>query len=90
MASVSPVKEEIYADKLVKGTPADLCVNVNGREFIRELLAAGIDVLDLYPSLMAARSGDEPPHYSYQRYDTHWALPGMLAAMVSATSHKFD
>ena len=35
-----PVKEEIYADKLVKGTPADLCVNVNGREFIREMLAA--------------------------------------------------
>ena len=76
-----PVKEEIYADKLVPGTPADLCVNVNGREFVREMLAAGIDVLDLYPALMAARSGDEPPHYSYQRYDTHWALPGMLAAM---------
>lgn len=76
-----PVKEEIYADKLVPGTPADLCVNVNGREFIREMLEAGIDVLDLYPALMAARAGDEPPHYSYQRYDTHWALPGMLAAM---------
>ena len=76
-----PVKEEIYADKLVPGTPADRCVNVNGREFIREMLAAGIDVLDLYPALMAARAGDEPPHYSYQRYDTHWALPGMLAAL---------
>ena len=81
-----PVKEEIYADKLVSGTAADLCVNVNGREFIREMLAAGIDVLDLYPSLMAARSGDEPPHYSYQRYDTHWALPGMLAAMEQLAS----
>lgn len=76
-----PVKEEIYADKLIDGTPSDLCVNVNGREFIREMLAAGIDVLDLYPALVSARSSDEPPHYSYQRYDTHWALPGMLAAM---------
>ena len=76
-----PVKEEIYADKLVPGTPADRCVNVNGREFIREMLTAGIDVLDLYPALMAARAGDEPLHYSYQRYDTHWALPGMLAAL---------
>lgn len=76
-----PVKEEVYADKLVEGTSADLCVNVNGREFIREMLAAGIDVLDLFPALKAARFGDEPPHYSYQRYDTHWALPGMLAAM---------
>lgn len=76
-----PVKEEVYADKIVAGTPSDLCVNVNGREFIREMLSAGIDVLDLYPALVAARAADEPPHYSYQRYDTHWALPGMLAAM---------
>ena len=81
-----PVKEEIYADKLVPGTPADHCVNVNGREFIREMLTAGIDVLDLYPALMAARAGDEPLHYSYQRYDTHWALPGMLAAMEQLAS----
>lgn len=76
-----PVKEEIYADRLVEGTPADLCVNPAGREFTREMLSAGIDVLDVYPALMAAKAGDEPPHYSYQRYDTHWSLPGMLAAM---------
>ena len=37
--------------------------------------------MDLSPALKAARAGDEPPHFSYQRYDTHWALPGMLAAM---------
>ena len=76
-----PVKEEVYADKLVPGTPADVCVNVNGQKFIRQMLEAGIDVMDLYPALKAARAGDEPPHFSYQRYDTHWALPGMLAAM---------
>lgn len=76
-----PVKEEIYGERLVDGTAADLCVNPAGREFTREMLAAGLDVLDLYPALMAAKSGDEPPHYSYQRYDTHWSLPGMLAAM---------
>lgn len=76
-----PVKEEIYGERLVEGTAADLCVNPAGREFTREMLAAGLDVLDLYPALMAAKSGDEPPHYSYQRYDTHWALPGMLASM---------
>ena len=76
-----PVKEEIYGERLVEGTAADLCVNPAGREFTHEMLAAGLDVLDLYPALMAAKSGDEPPHYSYQRYDTHWALPGMLAAM---------
>ncbi len=76
-----PVKEEIYADRMVPGTAADLCVATSGREFIKEMLNAGIDVLDLYPALMSAKSGDEAPHFSYQRYDTHWALPGMLAAM---------
>ncbi len=76
-----PVKEEIYGEKIVPGTAADLCVNPEGRAFTQELLEAGIDVLDIYPALMAAKSGDEPPHYSYQRYDTHWALPGELAAM---------
>lgn len=81
-----PVKEEIYGDKIVPGTAADLCVNPNGREFTRELLAAGIDVLDIYPALMSAKSGDEPPHYSFQRYDTHWALPGEIAAMEMLAS----
>ena len=81
-----PVKEEIYAERLVAGTPADLCVNPAGREFTREMLAAGLDVLDIYPSLMAAKAGDEPPRFSYQRYDTHWALPGMLAAMEQLAS----
>lgn len=76
-----PVKEEIYADKVVPGTSAELCVNPNGREFVREMLNAGIDVLDLYPALMLAKNTDEAPRYSYQRYDTHWSLPGMLAAM---------
>ena len=76
-----PVKEEIYGERLVEGTTEDLCVNPAGREFTREMLAAGLDVLDLYPALMAAKAGDEAPRYSYQRYDTHWALPGMLAAM---------
>ncbi len=76
-----PVKEEIYGERLVEGTAADLCVNPAGREFTREMLAAGLDVVDLYPALMAAKAGDEAPHYSYQRYDTHWALPGMLAAL---------
>lgn len=76
-----PVKEEIYGEKLVPGTASDLCVNPEGRAFTQELLEAGIDVLDIYPALMAAKAGDEPPHYSFQRYDTHWALPGELAAM---------
>lgn len=81
-----PVKEEIYAEKMVPGTVSDLCVATAGHEFVREMLAAGIDVLDVYPALMAAKAGDEGTRFSYQRYDTHWALPGMLAAMEQLAS----
>lgn len=76
-----PTKEELYPDRLIPGTPQDLCVNPHGRDFVREMLMAGIDVLDLYPALAAARGGDVAPHFAYQRYDTHWATPGLLAAM---------
>ncbi len=81
-----PTKEEIYLDRLIPGTAKDLCVNIHGREFIREMLAAGLDVLDLYPTLLAARESDVPPHFAYQRYDTHWATPGLLAAMEQLAS----
>ncbi len=76
-----PTKEAVYADKMIAGTPRRLCVDVAGREFVRKLLAAGIDVLDLYPALENARAADDGEHFSFQKFDTHWALPGLLAAM---------
>jgi len=56
-------------------------VDVAGRDIIRKLLAAGVDVLDVFPALQAARAGDDGEHFSFQKFDTHWALPGLLAAM---------
>lgn len=76
-----PVKEEIYPDRLIPGTPKGLCVDPRGRDFIRKALSAGLDVLDIYPALVAARNDDAAPMYAYQRYDTHWAKSGLLAAM---------
>lgn len=76
-----PTKEAVYADRMIAGTEPGLCVDVAGREFVRRLLAAGIDVLDLYPALENARAADDGEHFSFQKFDTHWALPGLLAAM---------
>lgn len=76
-----PTKEALYADKMVPGTADTLCVDVAGRDIIRKLLAAGVDVLDVFPALQAARAGDDGEHFSFQKFDTHWALPGLLAAM---------
>lgn len=82
-----PVKEEIYPDLLIPGTPKGLCVDPRGRDFIRKALYAGLDVLDIYPALIAARNDDAAPMYAYQRYDTHWAKSGLLAAMELLATH---
>ncbi len=76
-----PTKEALYADKMISGTADTLCVDVAGRDMVRKLLAAGVDVLDVFPALQAARAGDDGEHFSFQKFDTHWALPGLLAAM---------
>ena len=76
-----PTKESIYAERLIAGTSPELCVDVAGRDFIRQLLAAGIDVLDIYPALRSAKAGDDESHYSFQKFDTHWALAAELAAL---------
>ncbi len=76
-----PTKEAIYADKLVSETADTLCVDVAGRNFIRKLLAQGIDVLDVFPALRNARLADDSSAFSFQKFDTHWASPGFLSAM---------
>ena len=76
-----PTKEALYADKMISGTADTLCVDVAGRDMIRKLLAAGVDVLDVFPALQAAKASDDGEHFSFQKFDTHWALPGLLAAM---------
>lgn len=76
-----PTKEALYADKMISGTADTLCVDIAGRDIIRKLLAAGVDVLDVFPALQAARASDDAEHFSFQKFDTHWAAPGLLATM---------
>lgn len=76
-----PTKEAIYAERLVSGTEDTLCVDVAEVEFVRNLLEAGIDVLDIYPALRSAKAGDDEDHFSFQKFDTHWALSAELAAL---------
>ena len=45
------------------------------------MLESGLDVIDLYPILKAAKAGDQPPSFLFQRYDTHWATTGLLASL---------
>lgn len=81
-----PVKEALYADRLDSAVSDTLCVDVAGRKFVRDLLAAGVDVLDVYPAMRAARAADTDGHYSFEKFDTHWALNAELAALEEIAS----
>ena len=76
-----PTKESVYAHKLIPGTPDTLCVDVAGREFVRKMLESGLDVLDVFPVLLEARSNDGESGFAFQKNDTHWSLNGLLAVM---------
>lgn len=75
-----PTKEAVYADKLIPGTSDTLCVDVAGRNWIRRLLASGIDVLDVFPAMLAAKASDGE-NFIFEKYDTHWSLGGLLPVM---------
>lgn len=76
-----PTKEAVYAHKLIPGTSDTLCVDVAGRAFIRKMLESGLDVLDVFPALLGARSGDGENVFAFQKNDTHWSLTGLLSVM---------
>lgn len=76
-----PTKESVYAYKLIQGTSDTLCVDVAGRAFIRKMLESGLDVLDVFPVLLDARSSDGENGFAFQKNDTHWSLTGLLSVM---------
>ncbi len=76
-----PTKESVYPHRLIPGTPDTLCVDVAGRKFIRTMLESGLDVLDVFPTLLSARSNDSENGLAFQKNDTHWSENGLLAAM---------
>ena len=90
-----PNKEEIFPDELEPKQKALVgkVVNPYGRKFLQSLSQAGIEVVDLLPSFLAARVDHDNPRAEplYQRQDTHWTDRGLrLAAdIISARIKKY-
>jgi alginate O-acetyltransferase complex protein AlgJ len=87
-----PTKEEIFPDKLDPAQRARVgqVVNPYSRKLLADLAREGVEVVDLLPELLAARTrdkkGEEP---LYQRQDTHWTDRGLrLAAELVARRIK--
>src|SRR5262249_25897044 len=85
-------KEEIFPDKLDPTGRAHVgqVVNPYSRKLLADLARGGVEVVDLLPEFLAARSrdkrGEEP---LYQRQDTHWTDRGLrLAADLVAKRIK--
>lgn len=93
-----PTKEEIYPDKL--GTSAEdrrvgarlagKVVNPFERKFLLDLSEKGVEVLDLLPGFLEARTRDSAGKTPlYQSQDTHWTNHGLeLAARAVSTRIK--
>jgi alginate O-acetyltransferase complex protein AlgJ len=84
-----PNKSDVYFDKLpVDNPPKDEygIVNPYARKFLHDLQNAGVEVVDLLPSFLAAKK-DDPKNKEalYQRQDTHWTDRGLeIAAKLIA------
>jgi alginate O-acetyltransferase complex protein AlgJ len=79
-----PTKAEVYPDKLLapkllEGKLPRL--NPFGRKLLLELAEAGVEVIDLLPSYLAARVEDaRSEELLYQPQDTHWTDRGLRLA----------
>jgi alginate O-acetyltransferase complex protein AlgJ len=90
-----PNKEEIFPDELEPKQKALVgkVVNPYGRQFLQSLAAAGVEVVDLLPTFLAARVDHDNAKAEplYQRQDTHWTDRGLrlCADIVSARIKKY-
>ena len=87
-----PTKEEIFPDELDARYKAlaGQVINPFSRKFQLSLAQSGVEVVDLLPAFLAARSaGEQEPLYQHQ--DTHWSDRGLrLAAdIISARIKRY-
>jgi SGNH hydrolase-like domain, acetyltransferase AlgX len=90
-----PTKEEIFPDEIdpkFKSLVGKV-VNPYSRKFLESLGRAGVEVVDLLPALLAARTagdggGQEP---LFQKQDTHWTDRGLrlAAELIGARIKKY-
>lgn len=78
-----PNKEEIYFEKLLpeNNIPTNQIINPFSRKFLYQAQKAGIEVIDLLPYFLKAKSEDSLyDEQVYQRQDTHWTDRGLQIA----------
>jgi hypothetical protein len=78
-----PTKAEVFPDRLDESGKAFLGQPIQPyfRKFLASLARAGVEVVDLLPVYLAARSANEAGlEPLYQRQDTHWSDRGLRIA----------
>jgi hypothetical protein len=76
-----PPKNEVYPEQLLPQSvlPADAIINPWGRKFILDAQEEGMEVIDVLPALLQAKTQDSMHQEPlYQRHDTHWTHRGMM------------
>ena len=90
-----PTKEEIFPDEIdPRFKPlVGQVVNPYARKFLMSLGQAGVEVVDLLPTFLAARSAGDGVQQEplFQHQDTHWTDRGlrMAADIVSARVRRY-
>ncbi len=76
-----PNKEEVYFEKLLPGSvniSQNQYINPFSRKFLHDMQNAGIEVIDLMPHFLKAKSDDSSfTETVYQKQDTHWSNRGL-------------
>ena len=78
-----PTKASIYADKIVDVAPGSR-IDTHHQALFKKLTDSGVNVIDLTPKFLAARSGDDNV---YCQQDTHWATKGISIAAGDVAAH---
>jgi acetyltransferase AlgX (SGNH hydrolase-like protein) len=91
-----PTKVEVFPDKILAGKfdRGKLPVlNPYGRKFLAELTEAGVEVVDLLPAYLKARSEQKKAQeFLYQPQDTHWTDRGLrlTARLIGQRIEKYE
>jgi alginate O-acetyltransferase complex protein AlgJ len=78
-----PNKAEVYFEKLPFDAPSDplTIVNPYERKFLSDLQDSGVEVIDLLPVFLKAKTEDRVHSETvYQKQDTHWTTRGLQIA----------
>jgi len=81
-----PTKVEIYPEKLGATGVDGQIVNPYSRKFLLSLSRAGVEVVDLLPVFLEAKSGQAGEQLLFQRQDTHWTDRGLRLAAERLSS----